>query len=102
VDTAESWFNQGDALAYLKKYSEAVEAHSEALKRRPDWRDAKDNLTIVKALIPPPPKEGKGKKGLVNAPGQQSADVWMRSLQVNPADFLRRKFAIESEKGRGR
>ena len=27
---------------------------------------------------------------------EEMADVWMRNIQVSPADFLRRKFAIEA------
>jgi Ca-activated chloride channel homolog len=118
VDTAESWFNQGNALAYLKKFPEAVHAYDEALKERPSWQEAKENLAVVRALIPPPPKKPdeqpedapamkpdelkfddkakKGKKAPMSFGKEQMAEVWMRNIQVNPADFLRRKFAIES------
>jgi Ca-activated chloride channel family protein len=117
VDTPESWFNQGNALAYLKKFPEAVHAYEEVLQERPHWREAEDNLALVRALIPPPPKPGdkqleeapnlkpdevkfdlkknQGKKAQINR-GEQTADVWMRNIQTSPADFLRRKFAIES------
>jgi Ca-activated chloride channel homolog len=46
VDTPESWFNQGNALAYLKKFPEAVHAYGEALKERPDWREAQETLRL--------------------------------------------------------
>jgi Ca-activated chloride channel family protein len=117
IDSPESWFNQGNALAYLKKYPEAVHAYNEALKKRPHWRDAEDNLALVRSLIPPSPKKSdeeqeeapnlkpdqikfdkkgkKGKKALVNS-AEEMADMWMRNIQTSPADFLRRKFAIES------
>ena len=118
LDTAESWFNQGNALAYLKKYPEAVHAYRAALREHPHWREAEDNLNLVRALIPPPPKQSdekqqydpnlkpdelkfdkrgkKGKKGQVNVGKEQMADIWMRNIQTSPADFLRRKFAIEA------
>lgn len=117
ADTPESWFNQGNALAYLKKYPEAVHAYGEALKEHPHWREAEENLALVRSLIPPPPKKSdeeqeeapnlkpdqvkfdkkgkKGKKALVNAK-QEMAEIWMRNIQTSPADFLRRKFEIES------
>jgi Ca-activated chloride channel family protein len=118
LDTAESWFNQGNALAYLKKYPEAVHAYSEALRERPRWREAEDNLNVVRSLIPPPLKNKneeqqydpnlkpdevkfdkrgkKGKKGQMNVGKEQMADIWMRNIQTSPADFLRRKFEIEA------
>jgi Ca-activated chloride channel family protein len=116
MNTAESWFNQGNALAYQKKYPEAVNAYNEALKMRPHWREAEDNLAVVRSLIPPPKKPDeqqydptfkpdqfkfdekgkKGKKGALKIGKEQTADIWMRNIQVSPADFLRRKFAIEA------
>jgi Ca-activated chloride channel homolog len=123
IDTPESWFNQGNALAFLKKYPEAVQAYTEALKRRPRWRDAEDNLALVRSLIPPPPKKAdeeqeeapnlkpdqikfdeKGKKGRkkLTFSKEEMAEVWMRNIQTSPADFLRRKFAIESSEEKHR
>jgi Ca-activated chloride channel family protein len=116
VDTPESWFNQGNALAFLKKYPEAAQAYTEALKHRPHWREAQDNLALVRSLIPHPKKpdeqeeqapnlkpdqikfDEKGKKGKskMNLGKEETADIWMRNIQTSPADFLRRKFAIES------
>jgi Ca-activated chloride channel homolog len=115
VDTPESWFDQGNALAYLKKYPDAIRAYSEALRERPRWREAEENLALVRSLIPPPPKQPdqqespdlkpdqikfdeKGKKGRkrLTFSKQEMADVWMRNIQTSPADFLRQKFAMES------
>lgn len=120
VDTAESYYNQGDALARLGKYPEAVKSYEEALKRRPGWREAVDNRALVQSLIPPPeekkpPQEGgqvsytpdqvqfdgtKGQKGKVQVPRwdeKQMADLWLRNIQTTPADFLRQKFAIQAQ-----
>jgi Ca-activated chloride channel family protein len=121
-DTAEAWYNQGNALAHLHKFSQAVHAYEQALQRKPGWRDAQDNLNLVRSLIPPPKKdddqqvaptaergetemeeEGKGKKGtqrLAMDP-EKMADIWMRNIQTSPADFLRRRFEIE-DNGDGR
>src|SRR6185437_12631778 len=120
VDSPESWFNQGNALAYLKKYPDAVHAYTEALKERPHWQEAEENLALVRSLIPAPKKSDeeqeeapnlkpdqvkfdkkgkKGKKTAVNSK-EEMADIWMRNIQTSPADFLRRKFAIESAQER--
>jgi Ca-activated chloride channel family protein len=116
VDTPESWYNQGNALARLGKYPQAVKSYEQALKGRPDWPEAKQNLALVRKLIPPPKKEDygeapklppdqikfddlgkKGKKGAVMMNARQTAEMWMRNIQTSPAQLLRRKFALEDE-----
>jgi Ca-activated chloride channel homolog len=117
VDTAESYFDQGNALAKLGKLSAAVAAYQEALKRKPDFSAAKANLDLVQKLIPAKKKKDdeeaqdpnekpdqikfdekgkKGKQGEVEA-AQQTSEMWMRNIQTTPAQLLRRKFAIEAE-----
>jgi len=124
-DSAEAWYNQGNALAHLGRYSEAVEAYQQALGRRHLWREAQENLELVRSLIPRakkkdkdeeqeispnlPPDEvkfdEKGKKGK-RAQIQQKidpaklADIWMRNIQTTPADFLRLRFAIQAAQER--
>jgi Ca-activated chloride channel homolog len=121
-DTAEAWYNQGDALAHLGKYPEAVAAFQQALVLRPHWKEAEDNLTLVQSLIPKPKadkkdkeqeaeapdippdqtkfdeKGEKGKQAKVNVKPATMADIWMRNIQTTPADFLRRRFAIQAAK----
>jgi Ca-activated chloride channel homolog len=116
VDGAESYFDQGNALAKLGKLSAAVAAYQEALKRNPGFSAAKANLDLVQKLIPRKKKDDqeaqdpnekpdeikfdekgkKGKQGEVEA-AQQTAEMWMRNIQTTPAQLLRRKFAIEAE-----
>jgi Ca-activated chloride channel homolog len=123
-DTAESWYNQGNALAHMGKYAEAVSAYQQALSRRPQWKDAEDNLGLVQSLIPKPKADKKdkdqeqeeapnlppdkmqfdenGKQGRktmrLKAKPETMADIWMRNIQTTPADFLRRRFAIQDAK----
>jgi Ca-activated chloride channel homolog len=123
-DSAEAWYNQGDALAQLGKYLEAVEAYRQALARRHPWREAEENLALVQALVPkandkdkgkeqqvspdlPPDQvkfDEKGKKGektrVQNLDPRKMADIWMRNIQTTPADFLRRRFAIQAAQER--
>jgi Ca-activated chloride channel family protein len=115
VDSPESDFNQGNALARLGRYAEAAARYRAALERRPGYADAKTNLAIVQGLIPKPKKDdeeavdpsekadrvefddkGKhGKAGRMNI-GEQTAEMWMRNIQTTPAGLLRRKFALEA------
>lgn len=118
-DSAEAWYNQGNALAHLHKFQDAVHAYEQALLRRPGWRDAEVNLNLVRSWIPPPKKDHedqemapsvepgeteveekgqKGKKGVqeFRMDSEKMADIWMRNIQTSPADFLRRRFAIQT------
>lgn len=50
IDSAESLFNQGNALAKLQKLDEAIAAYNEALARDPELTDAKTNKEILEQL----------------------------------------------------
>lgn len=41
--TAEAAYNQGNALAQQHAYDAAISAYSRALKKRPNWQEAKEN-----------------------------------------------------------
>jgi len=122
VDTDEGWFNLANAYAKSGNNEEAVKAYDEALARRPGWTEAAENRSLVAALIPPPGPESdeeqtgepnlppdevkfdeKGKKGKegqieqTQLTDEQKAEMWLRRLEVSPADFLRRKFAVQAE-----
>jgi Ca-activated chloride channel family protein len=125
-DSAEAWYNQGDALAHLGKYPEAVHAFTEALARRKGWPEAQENLVLVKSLIPPPKKkedereepaedtpdkvqfDEKGKQGkktkmqVAEMDPKKLAEIWMRNIQTTPADFLRRRFEMQAAENESR
>jgi len=48
ADSANSLYNQGNALAQMQKYDQAIDAYEQALKKNPDLQDAKDNLEKLK------------------------------------------------------
>jgi Ca-activated chloride channel family protein len=117
VDTAESWFNQGNALLHLGKFEEAVAAYDNALKKRSGWPEATADLATAERLLkqqqqdendqPQDPTEkpdsvqfddkGKqGKAGKVDV-AEQTSEMWMKNIAVSPADLMARKFAIELE-----
>jgi Ca-activated chloride channel homolog len=124
-DCAEAWYNQGNTLARLNRYPEAVKAYQQALVQRPGWHDAQENLELVQSLIPkakekkqeeeetatnlPPDQikfDEKGKNGKRTQIQQMKlnpakmAEIWMRNIQTTPADFLRLRFAIQAAKER--
>jgi len=42
-------------------------------------------------------EKGKGgKRAQIKAYPIKMADIWMRNIQTTPADFLRRRFAIQA------
>lgn len=120
-DSAEAWYNQGNALAHLGKYLESVQAYQQALARRHSWPEAQENLELVESLIPKvknkdneeqeeattlPPDQVKfdkqGKKGkktqvqMAKMDPKKLAEIWMRNIQTTPADFLRRRFEMQA------
>ena len=48
ANTANSLYNQGNSLAQMQKYEQAIEAYEQALKRNPELQDAKDNIEKLK------------------------------------------------------
>jgi Ca-activated chloride channel family protein len=117
IDSAESYYNQGNALAHAGLLPAAVASYQAALKRKPDWVEAKKNLALVQALIPPvdpdeqqanepnmapdqiqfDDKGKQGKRGQINL-AQENAEMWMRNIQTTPAQLLQRKFQLEAQK----
>lgn len=121
VDSAEAYFNLGNAYAHQENYEQAVASYEVALSIEPDWVEAEENLALVRSLIPdepegePPPPGGepsfkadeiqfdeKGEQGtegeveMQKLSDEQLAEMWMRRLTDSPAAFLRRRFALES------
>ena len=51
LQTADGYYNQGNALAYLEKYHEALKAYDNSLKIRPKDPDTLHNKKIIEALL---------------------------------------------------
>jgi Ca-activated chloride channel homolog len=118
--SADADFYLGNCYAQLGDYPAAVASYDDALTARTDFPQAVANRELVAALIPPPPADEpsqqgdphfkpdevkfddqgkKGKEGEVERTvftDEQMAEIWMRNIQTSPADFLRRKFAIQA------
>ncbi len=124
VETAEGYFNLGDAYAHLGKFDQAASSYEEALRRKPNDKEIRENLELVRSLIlkkgrkkeeePPQGDEPifnpdeikvdeKGKKGKEGEVDQgplsdeQIQELWMRRLQTTPSEFLRLKFASQAQ-----
>jgi Ca-activated chloride channel family protein len=120
LDTAEAYFNLGNSYRRVENYEQAAASYEDALEREPGWVEAEENLAMVRALIPaapnesPPPggepsfsadevkfddKADQGTEGEVEMSllsDDQLSEMWMRRLSTSPADFLRRRFAMEA------
>ncbi|MGO4815567.1 VWA domain-containing protein [Cupriavidus sp. 2MCAB6] len=119
--TPDAFFMMGNCYAQLKDYPRALSAYDNALKGRPGFAQAIANRALIAALIEqekkkkkddgeeapdtPPDKiqfddkddGGKKEKADMSRVQQQNAELWMRNLQISPADFLRQKFQIEAQ-----
>lgn len=117
LESADGYFLQGNAQAHLGKYEAAVKSYDNAIAARSRFPEARANRNLVASLIPKPGDDDeeapemspdqiqfddKGKKGKSKPMDaatlrKVAADLWMKNLQVSPADFLRQKFRIEAE-----
>jgi Ca-activated chloride channel family protein len=120
-DTAESVFNQGNALLMRGNYEEAADRYVRALELRPAWDDAITNREIALGRAERLKQEGGDMTGgMLGADdivfttgqsppsaGEEQTDggqplseaeirgLWLRQVQTKPADFLSAKFAYQ-------
>ena len=123
IEAPAGRFALGNAEAQNHAYEKAIKAYDEVLAIQPNNAGAKHNKAIVEAALeaqedrrrkqekgeaPPDEKADEmrvdrkqkdGKRVRVQAqdlttPG--AAEAWMREVQTSPADFLKRKFSIQS------
>ena len=125
VPGAVGAFNQGNALLMHGKYDDAIASYDRALGFRADWQNAIDNRALALARRdrianaagdgdeqPPDLKpdeivfDAKGDnqkaKPIELSGGDPLSDdalqaTWLRRVQTTPGDFLRAKFAYQSQ-----
>jgi Ca-activated chloride channel family protein len=122
LDSPEEIYNHGNALVMLGQYEQAVERYGEALKLKPGWKSAEQNLDIALSRAKALKREGgnmtEGKLGADDIQFSDKPDsgqsgeeqtiesempsndaslqqIWLRQVQTRPADFLRSKFAYQ-------
>ena len=120
-ETPEAYFNKGDALLMTGGYDAAIEAYSQALKKRPGWKEAEENRDLAKArkeltadtggdlgdqrvgadkVVFDQTKENpQGQETQIAGDKAMSTEamqsLWLRKVTTKPADFLRSKFAYQ-------
>ncbi len=123
-DSLKALYNRANALLLLGKYDEAISGYKQALSRKPDWLEARENLTLARARkerMKPSEDDAGGTGGKLkadeivfdNRANKASADqqeivqgddalsdqemraMWLRRVETKPADFLRAKFAYQ-------
>ena len=120
-ETPEAYFNKGDALLMTGSYDAAIEAYNEALKRRPSWKEAKENRDLAtarkkltadkggdlgdqrvgadKVVFDQTKENPQGQATQVAGDKAISSEamqsLWLRKVTTKPADFLRSKFAYQ-------
>lgn len=119
-DTAESTYDQGNALVMLGKYDDAIGRYDRALALRPGWADAEANRTLARLRAERVKKTGgdtgiqdqkadeivydrnKKKDGMeTQMAGKMDdpaiRDLWLKRVQTRPADFLKARFLYQLE-----
>jgi len=119
LDTAESAFDQGNALVMLGKYDDAIRRYDRALELRPGWADATANKTLARLRAEMIKKTGgdtgiedqkadeivydrnkKSQDGMeTRMTGEMTnaavRDLWLKRVQTRPADFLKARFLYQ-------
>lgn len=110
---AQASFYMGNALAHLQDYASALKAYDNALALDPHLNEAAKNRDLMRVLIAKPKQEPQQdeedeesddvKKRKQHGQIEQSTlvpvpseEVWMRSLNTSPAQFLKQRFEQET------
>ncbi len=82
IDTAEGWYNLGNALAKQQRYDDAIAAYDRALRVQPGMPDAVANRAAVEAARKRPPSSAEGQgKGGQQGDGRQGAQGSQRDAK---------------------
>ena len=124
LETADAYFNRGNALVFQGKYESAIQMYERALKMQPNRSDAEENRQLAevrKAALEPPDDDAGGTGGMLEADdivfdldaksgptqGEQTVEeegglrddqlreMWLRRVETRPADFLAARFAYQ-------
>jgi len=82
LDSAEGWFNRGNALAHLERYPDAVAAYEQALERRPEYPEAEANRDYVGLFIAWRPENAGGESGVAGKDGMADEIVFDADQQL--------------------
>lgn len=71
IETADGWYNQGNALAQIGKFPEAIAAYQKALEKDPGHADAKYNKELVENAMKKKPEKKSDPSSKGKGAGQQ-------------------------------
>jgi Ca-activated chloride channel homolog len=120
-ETPAAYFNKGDALLMTGNYDAAIEAYTQALDKRPGWKEAEENRDLAtarkkltadkggdlgdqrvgadKVVFDQNQENPQGQETQVAGDTAMSTEamqsLWLRKVTTKPADFLRSKFAYQ-------
>ena len=71
LDSAQGWYNRGNALAQLQQFEAARDSYEQALKRRSDWPEAEENKALMEQLLEQQQQQDGEQKGQQGDDGEQ-------------------------------
>lgn len=71
LDSAQGWYNRGNALAQLQQFEAARDSYEQALKRRSDWPEAEENKALMEQLLEQQKQQDGEQKGQQGDDGEQ-------------------------------
>ncbi|MBF0339715.1 MAG: VWA domain-containing protein [Magnetococcales bacterium] len=99
LDSADAWYNKGNALARLNRLDEAISAYDQALQRDPKHEDARHNRELVKKQQPPKPPESRPQEQKQEEGSKDPKDSEQKDDQDGPTGKNPEKGAEEPKNG---
>jgi Ca-activated chloride channel homolog len=115
MNTAQAAFYLGNIHVRRFKFDDAISAYQRALQLQPNFPEASANLALAIALkkdtesaanntpeVKPDEVKfdkapGKGQSKTVQTEQANNDALWLQNLTTSPANFLRRKFALQDQ-----
>ena len=124
ISSAEGFFKRGNALMHAFEYRTAIAAYEQAVTEAPDWPEAQENYELaiftLEYIEQTREQSDTGEAAGIGADDvvydnesqageetevtresvveAQSAEMWMRSVDTETADFLRSRFLLEASR----
>jgi Ca-activated chloride channel family protein len=122
LDSAEGFYNRGNAFMKAFEYRKAIAAYEQAVTEAPGWVEAQENLALARYTLDYIERareqsdtgeesgigaddtvyDNESKRGAETEVSRESAvealsaEKWMRAVDTRTADFLRTRFLLES------